>query len=203
VRVHDNRQLVRLEPELAHERLDPGVLFEVEKAVRKAVAREEHPEPLRVAREARADHSRPCAQPDQERPAREVGTQDQVGEALLVVDQLTQARTGNLQHLPRLDDARGQVNRLTGQQVQLAEKAALAVDSDRLLVRAACVLDDRHLARKDDEEVVARVAIGEQHLSGRDCAPHAVLFEGRDRLVAQPWERTLGVACFLELTRDR
>src|SRR3954452_19800297 len=66
----------------------------------------------------------------------------------------------------------GQVWRLAREQVDLAEEAAGPVHGDDAVL-APVALHDGHGAGLDDEEVIARVALPEEHLAARDgpCRP--------------------------------
>src|SRR5205823_1638462 len=101
------------------DRLGARVLLQVEEAVRKAVASEEHTQPPRVGREARSDHARARAEPDQQRPSGQVCAQYDVRQARVTLDELEKLPARNLQHLAGLDNARGQVDGFAGEEIQL------------------------------------------------------------------------------------
>src|SRR5215211_741666 len=72
------------------------------------------------------------------------------------------------------------------------------MDADDLLVGAAGVREDRHLARQDGEEVVALVAVPEEKLAFVDRPPLAAFLERGQGVVMQPRERALAVPGLLE-----
>ena len=161
------------------------------------VARQENPQSPSIRRIARADHPGPGAEPDEYRPPGQEGAQDHVSHAGLAPDDLAQALPRDLQDLAGSDDACGQVDGLAGEQVELPDEAPLAVDADRAFAGTIRILEDRHLARQHDEEVVGDVAVTELQVTRRGVASGAVLLERRDGVIAQARKRALAVTGLL------
>ena len=67
------------------------------------------------------------------------------------------------------------------------------MDGDQALVGAAVRVDDGDLAVEDDVEVVALVALADEHVTRRHAGPVAVLGQLRDVQLAQPRERAVVV----------
>ena len=185
----DHRGLLGGDAELAQQRLGVRVLLEVDPVVWQAVARGELADPARVGRVARADDAKARPQPDEHGPAQEERAQDQVAEVRVVGDELAQPFGRHGEDLAVLHDHRGQERSLAGEQIQLAEEAALSVHADRALATAVMALDDRDLARQDHEEVVAGVTLAEEHVAALDATALADRLERRELAVVEPRER--------------
>ena len=171
--------------------------------IRHAVAGEELAEASGVRREARPDDPDAGADVDQDRAAGEVGVEDDVAELLLVGKQAAHAVHVDLDQLAGVADDRGQVHARAGEQVEIAEEAVRPLDRDDPVL-CAVALDDRDRAGLDDEEVVALVALAEQHLPRLDPPNLADLTQPVAMLVAQAGERAATVGRLLHPdTQDR
>ena len=184
--------LARRHTEAVQQRLRFRVLLDIDPAVRQPVACGELTEPSRVRGEARADDLQAGAQPDQELAPQHVGAQDQVPEHRVEQRPLAQPLDRHDEHRARLDDLRREERGLPGQQAQLAEEAARPVHGDEARSGTVAVAD-RDLAGEHDEEVVAPVALAEQHLARLGPAPLAVARQRFDLPLSEPRERAVAV----------
>jgi hypothetical protein len=98
---------------------------------------------------------KPVPRPTRDRPAQQQRAQDEVAECFVASDELAQPLAREADDGARLAHDRGQEHRLAGEQPELANEAARAMDGDE----AAGALDDRHLPLEDHEEVTARVVL--------------------------------------------
>jgi hypothetical protein len=147
--------------EPAQERLGLRVLVEVDPAMRQPVAGGEVAQPTRVTRVAGPDDRQPGALADEVPATNQERAHDHVADAGVARHQLTQPLDGHGQDLAGLGGRGGHERRLAGEQTELAEEAAGAVDGqDALLV------GDRHLAVEDHGQVLQSVALLEQHVAG-------------------------------------
>jgi len=169
------------------------VLLQVDEPVRQPVAGGELPQPSRVRRVPRAHDSEARPELDQDRPAEQVGPQDQVPEHGVPRDELAQALDRHDEHLAGLHHLRGDERGLAGEQVELAHEAAGAVGTEHALLLAPAPLEDRHQAFQDHDEVVVRVALPVQHVAGEGAPPLALLGEGLDLRVVEPRVRPVAV----------
>src|SRR5215204_3627650 len=110
---------------------------------------------------ARAYYPKAQAGPDHVRTPGQEGFQDNVREVGLLGDYLLQPLAGNGQHLPGLAHHGREVHRLPGEHVQLTQEATREEGSYRSRLSGE-VVDNLHLALKDDDEVVGGVARPEQ-----------------------------------------
>src|SRR4029079_6398605 len=130
---HDRGFLGR-DPEPLEERLGTGGPLRVDPAERQPVAGSEVAEATGVREAARADDLQPGAETAEQLSTQEEGAQYEVAERRIFADQAAQGLRGHLQSLPGLADDRRVEGRLPGQQAELAEEAAGAMDGDRGLV---------------------------------------------------------------------
>src|SRR5215203_6208576 len=110
---------------------------------------------------ARAYYPKAQAGPHHVRAPGQEGLQDDVREVGLLGDYLLQPLAGYGQHLPGLAHHGREVHRLPGEHVQLAQEATREEGSYRSRLSGE-VVDNLHLALKDDDEVVGGVARPEQ-----------------------------------------
>ena len=105
---------------------------------------------------------------------------------------LTQALNRNDQHFSWLAYHRRKEHGLPGEEVELAQEAARAVDADDAFF-ASVVLDDGHVPDEDDEEIAARVAHAKQHFARFGRTPLSVRCQRVDLARAQFRERPVEV----------
>jgi hypothetical protein len=185
--VHDHdRGVRRRQAELGRHSLGRRVGLEVQPPVREPVAGREVPDPPGVRGVFRADDAQADAEPDQDRAAQQVGTEDEVAERRITVHQVPELADRDREHLARVQGHRGVVGALAGQQAELAEEPAAAVDGDDAFLGRPVPLDRRHLPGQDDEEVAVPVALGEQDIPGRvtrcrPCAASAAIWASLSR----------------------
>src|SRR5215203_6995344 len=106
---------------------------------------------------ARAYYPKAQAGPHHVRAPGQEGLQDDVREVGLLGDYLLQPLAGYGQHLPGLAHHGREVHRLPSEYVQLAQEATREEGSYRPRLSGE-VVDNPHLALKDDDEVVGGVA---------------------------------------------
>ncbi len=162
--------------------------------MRQPVARGEGQQAAGVRRVARADDPQPGALPEQQRPAVEVGAQDQVSEPGLTGQHTGHFGDTDCQDLSGLAHDGGQERDLPLDQPELAEEPARAVRLHDALVRSIA-LDDRDQAAEHDEEGVGRLSLAEEHVSGLDRAAFAMFGEDGELSVGQPREGAVSIRC--------
>jgi hypothetical protein len=136
--------------------------------VRDSIANEELSNATGVRREPRADDAnRRGGARQKNRTACEEGGQDLVAQTRVRGDHAPKRFTRNGQYFAGLRDASRHEHTLTGQEIQLAEEPAGRVAGDDAFLPVG-VDDDLDRARKDDVEIVARVALPVQVFTGRD-----------------------------------
>ena len=116
-----------------------------------------------------------------------IGAQDDVAQLLVFGDEGAQRRDGHLDDLAGVAHDGRQIDARARQQVELAKEAVGTVDGDHAVL-GAVALDDRHDARLDHEEVIAGVAVAEEHLPGLDLAHLPERAQPRALLLTQPGE---------------
>ena len=118
------------------------------------------------------------------------GLEEDVGQLRVLGHQLAEARGRDPVHATVLDDAGNQIDRLAGQQVELAEKRAWTEAHERLLRRVPCCrLDDLDRRVLDDDQVVGCVAGAVENLTGLDRLRRSVGAQARELSIAQPRKR--------------
>ena len=173
--VHDHhRGVLRRQAELGQQGLGGRVGLKVQPPAREPVAGREVPDPPGVRGVPRADDPQAGPEADQDRTAQQIGAQDEVAERRIAGHQVPEPADGDREHLARVESHRGIVGALAGQQAQLAEETARAVDGDDAFGRRPVSLDGGHPPGQDDEEVAVPVALGEQDLPGLGAAARAV-----------------------------
>src|SRR5918995_2677636 len=110
---------------------------------------------------ARAYYPQAEAGPHHVRAPGQEGLQDDVREVGLLGDYLLQPLAGYGQHLPGLAHNGREVHRLPGEHVQLTQEATREEGSYRPRLSGE-VVDNLHLALKDDDEVVSSIARSEE-----------------------------------------
>src|SRR5918994_143907 len=133
---------------------------------------------------ARADYPQAEAGPHHVRAPGQEGLQDNVREVGLLGDYLLQPLAGYGQHLPGLAHHGREVHRLPGEHVQLAQEATREEGSYRPRLSGE-VVDNLHLALKDDDEVVGGVARPEQDVPDLRLPPLPVALEDRELVLPQ------------------
>ncbi len=106
------------------------------------------------------------------------GAQDVLAEVGLLGHDDPQLFNRHAQHTAGGPHHGRQVHPLTGQQALLPEELPLAVGDDHFLFRFSELLDNLDGALEDDDEVIARIAVGEEHVTGADLHLVAVETEG-------------------------
>jgi len=96
------------------------------------------------------------------------GAQEKLAEERLLIDDLANLGDGHPQYASRGTRHCCQKGSLPRQEADLAEKLSRLVGSDGWVLRSSCLGDDRDLALEQDNQVIALVALGEQHLAGGD-----------------------------------
>src|SRR5215204_2443546 len=133
---------------------------------------------------ARAYYPKAQAGPHHVRAPGQEGLQDDVREVGLLGDYLLQPLAGYGQHLPALAHNGREVHRLPGEHVQLAQEATREEGSypPRL---SGEVVDNLHLASKDDDEVVSGVARSEEDVPDLHLPPLPIALEDRELVFPQ------------------
>ena len=147
-----------------------------------------------VRREPRADDANRRGGASQEnRTAREKGSQDLVAQTRVRGDHSPERITRNGEHFAGLGDSRRHEHTLTGQEIQLAEESAGRVAGDDAFLPVG-VDDDLDGARKDDVEIVAGVALPVQIFTGRHRPANAKRRQRRQLRVVQLPEGIIGLS---------
>ena len=133
--MHDHqRGVLRRHTELGRHGLGGRVGLQIQPAVREPVSGREVPDPPGVRGVLRADDPQAGPEPDEDRAAQQVGTQDQVAERGIAGHQLPEPADRHREHLARVDGYCGIPGALAGQQAELAEEPATAVNGDHPLL---------------------------------------------------------------------
>jgi hypothetical protein len=104
--------------------------------------------------------------------------------------QLPEARGRDPVDATALHDSSNQIDRLAGQQVELAEKRTRTEAHERLLRRIACCrLDDLDGRVLNEDEVVGCVAGAVEHIAGGDVLRRSIGTQARKLSIAQPGKR--------------
>jgi hypothetical protein len=153
------------------EHSDVFLVLEVDERVRQLRPHRERPQRHRLGGEPGADDAQRlgAAARGESSPARDEPAEDGVREVGLGAHQATEIGGRDGEHAPGPDDARGQVDPLAGEQVELAEEAPRGVDDEQLLTFALGP-DDLDGTLEDHEKVVARVARAEEDVAHLDFA---------------------------------
>jgi hypothetical protein len=115
------------------------------------------------------------------------GLEEDVRQLGVLGHQPPEARRRDAVHATVLDDAGDQVDRLAGQQVELAEKRAGPEADESLLRRVPCGrLDDLDRRVLHDDQVVGRVAGAVENLTGLDAFRGAERGQARELRLGQP-----------------
>src|SRR5215216_5654931 len=133
---------------------------------------------------ARAYYPQTQAGPHHVRAPGQEGLQDDVREVGLLGDYLLQPLAGYGQHLPGLTHHGREVHRLPSEHVQLAQEATREEGSYRPRLSSE-VVDNPHLALKDDYEVVSGVARPEEDVPDLRLPLLPVALEDRELVFPQ------------------
>src|SRR5918993_924531 len=133
---------------------------------------------------ARAYYPQAEAGPHHVRAPGQEGLQDDVREVGLLGDYLLQPLAGYGQHLPGLAHHGREVHRLPGEHVQLTQEATREEGSypPRL---SGEVVDNLHLALKDDDEIISSVACPEEDVPDLHLPPLPVATEDQELVFPQ------------------
>ena len=197
-----HRRLGGLDAEGAQHRLGLLVGLEVLELVGHAIAGQKLPQAQRVARVTRSDQPHATADLNQDRASGQEGSEHDVGEVLVLAQQLEQVPQRHPDHLARIANHRAQVHARPGEQVELAEETVPPVDRDHAVLIAVAA-DDRDRPRLDDVEVVGRVALAEQHVARRDRLDRAQFPQAPALLIVQPRKGAVTVGRLLEARSQR
>src|SRR5829696_8476373 len=179
-----HRRLRGLRTEPLEQGFGLGVLLELDPDVGHPVSGRDLPKARSIARVARAYDSQTQAGPDHVRTPGQEGLQDDVREVGLLGDNLLQPLAGYGQHLPGLAHHGREVHRLPSEHVQLAQEATREEGSYRPRLSGE-VVDNLHLALKDDYEVVGGVARPEEDVPDLRLPLLPVALEDRELVFPQ------------------
>ena len=175
---HDERQVRKRDVEETQQVLGLGRPLQLQPSKGNAVPGEHLEQAPGVAIEPGADQGESRAAFGQSGVANEHGAQDVLAEVGLLGHDDPHLLNRHAQHTASGPHHGRQVHPLTRQQALFPEELPLAVGDDHFLGRLAEVLDNLDGALEDDDEVIARIAIGEEHVTSADLHLGAVETEG-------------------------
>lgn len=166
---------------------------DVQPPTRKPAPGREVPDAPGVRGVPRARDPQADPEPDQSRASQQVGAQDEVAERGIAGHQFPEPADRHREHLARVEGHRGIVGAPAGQQAELAEEPAAAVDGDDALLWRSVPFDRGHPSGQDDKEVAVPVAFTEQDLFRSGLMASALRGQRGDLRVAESRIRPLQI----------
>lgn len=179
------RRLLRTDREAAQQRLGLLVRLQIDPAVRQPVAGGELAQPPGVGRIARADDAETGALPDEEGAAAQAGAQHHITKDGVPGHQVTQLIHGQGEDLAGVPHHGGVEGHLSVQEAEFADEAARAMHTQQAFTGCAVALDDGDRATEDDVERLAPLPLPDQHVTGVNRAPPAMLRQAGHLVVRQ------------------
>ena len=187
----------RSDADLAEQRLGLRIALDVEECVRYPVAGKELVQPPRVGRQPRSDEPQSRSEPDEDRPPRDEGAQDEIPDPLVGSDHPAQLSDSEHDHLAILRRDGRQIRRLPGQEIRPAPEAALSDDGDQSWARRAVLRVSRQRPAGHDVELPCDRAGASEDLAGGDRAPLALRLDHCQQLARKAWEGLLVVELYV------